>query len=144
MNPLAMKISFAILAGEIVSCLYFSSICIPVSLQQSFRQAEEETALAEIELSCMESWNIEHQYPYEALSTLLYAKSENVSFHHLQIGDFGEGAWIRAEITGKDTSTLDTYLSSLESSGLLQVQIKDRRTDGNMETLGIEIRRQMP
>ena len=144
MNPLAMKIFFAILASEIVSCLYFSSICIPFNLQQSFRQAKEETALAEIELSCMESWKTEHQYPYEALSALLYAKSENVSFHHLQIGDFGEGAWIRAEIAGKDAATLDAYLSSLESSSFLQVQIKDRRTDSNMEILGIEIRRQMP
>ncbi len=144
MNPLALKISFVLLAGEAAACLFFSRASIPADLHEAFRQAEEGTPMVEAELHSIEAWKSEHKHPYEALSALLYAKDNTISFRHLQIGDFGEGAWVRAEIAGSNAEAIDAYLSRLEGDGFIEAQIKDRRTEDSMEIAGVEIRRQMP
>lgn len=144
-STLGIAALVSLLVLEVVGMLFMSITSIPEDLQAEYKAAKADSAEYDKELNVIQVAENEHQYPMEAMDSILASKPGDLHFLSLSIGGEGKQAdaqWIKLKVAAADPLSFQEYIGSLQRDDRLNganIAKVDKNAASNMNTAEIVI-----
>lgn len=107
--------------AETIGIFALNSTEIPPSLKTDYASAQKSMKDMDTELAVIELAGKEHQYPMEAMESLVQNKPGGLGFLSVDIGGKGTGdTWITMKVAAKDPMMIQQYATALSESEMFK------------------------
>jgi hypothetical protein len=123
-SRIAIVLLFITTLIESIGILFLSSATIPAGLKEDYKVGQQTIEDINQEISVIQLEQKEHEYPMEALSSLVQAKPAGLGFVSLNIGSNenkakdADSKWIKLKVIAADPLMFQDYMSGLSGDGL--------------------------